>query len=79
MHRPEKVSIKGWIYLTCFVILIASGIIAKRVYHHPEFMPLFHLPAAVFLVLSGYELTKKSRERYAQLVTQWRQDESNRI
>jgi hypothetical protein len=54
----------GWVYLTFFVTLILAGIITKRVYGHPEFMALFHLPAAVFLILAGYDLTKNARAKY---------------
>jgi hypothetical protein len=54
----------GWVYLACFAVLIATGIIVKRVYHHPEFIMFFHLPAAVFLVLAGYKLPRKLHEHY---------------
>jgi len=34
----------------CFLALIAAGIVAKRVYGHPELVPAFHIPAALTLV-----------------------------
>jgi hypothetical protein len=55
---------RGWIFLCVFVILIALGIVVKRVYHHPEFIMFFHLPAAVFLVMAGYDLPAQLRRRY---------------
>lgn len=54
----------GVIYFTLFALFIAGGIIVKRVYGHPEFMMMFHLPAAVFLVLAGMKITVKLRRIY---------------
>lgn len=52
---------KGWIYFSLWAILIAAGIIGKRVYGHPDLVPFFHLPAAVFLVLAGHALSRPFR------------------
>jgi hypothetical protein len=41
--------------------------VIKRVFGHPEFMMLFHGPAAVFLVLSGINFTWHHRHRLALL------------
>ena len=54
----------GWTCLGLWAALIMAGIIAKRVYGHPDLMVFFHLPAAVFLVLAFYDLSKDVRERY---------------
>lgn len=51
-------------YLALFVTLILAGVAVKRLLGHPEFMMLFHLPAAVFLVLGGLELKKARRDAY---------------
>ncbi len=58
---------KSIIYFTLFAILIAAGIIAKRVFHHPEHMMLYHIPAAVFLVLCGKELTRRNIQYNSEL------------
>jgi len=58
---------KSIVYFTFFALLIAAGIIAKRVFHHPEHMMLYHIPAAVFLVLCGKELTKRNQQYNSQL------------
>lgn len=54
----------GWFYFWMFAALIVSGIVVKRAFGHPELMMLFHLPAAVFLVLAGYQFTSQNRARY---------------
>lgn len=54
----------GWLYFILFAILIISGIITKRVFGYPEFMMMFHVPAAVFLILAGKKLTVKLKEKY---------------
>lgn len=54
----------GWIYLTCWALLIVAGIVAKRVYEHADWMVLFHLPAAVFLVMSFQKLSYEFRAKY---------------
>ena len=51
-------------YFVLFAILILGGVAMKRIWGHPEFMMLFHLPAAVFLVLGGIELRKRSKHLY---------------
>jgi uncharacterized membrane protein len=57
----------GMIHFTLFVILIFAGIFVKRVLGHPEYMMLFHGPAAVFLIVAGMKLTAKNRRRFAQI------------
>ena len=52
------------VYLTLFVGLILAGVAVKRLLGHPEFMMLFHLPAAVFLVLGGLALKHARRDAY---------------
>lgn len=47
----------GWGFLGLWAMLIAAGIVAKRMYGHPNWMVFFHLPAAVFLVLGFYRLS----------------------
>ena len=69
--RVKRWSLKGWVYFALFVALIATGIVVKRVYHHPEWMAAFHLPAAVFLVLSGYDLTQGTRARHRAACEEW--------
>ncbi len=58
---------KGLVHFSLFFLLILGGIIAKRGYGHPEYMMLFHGPAAVFLVLSGMHFTWQQRVRWALL------------
>lgn len=57
----------GSVHLTLFILLIIGGIVTKRVYGHPEFMMLFHGPAAVFLVVGGLRISAKQRRRFTQL------------
>lgn len=57
--KPPKL---GAIYFALFLVLILGGVALKRVWGLPEYMMLFHLPAAVFLVLGGLEL-KQQRQR----------------
>jgi len=52
------------IYLALFLVLILGGIALKRIWGHPEFMILFHLPAAVFLVLGGIEIAQNRKRTY---------------
>jgi hypothetical protein len=54
------------VYLTCFALLITGGILIKRAYDRPQYMMLFHLPAAVFLVLAGMEMKKRRQREYEQ-------------
>lgn len=63
-QEKKKSHVKGWAFLFFWAVLITMGIIAKRIYGHPDMMVFFHLPAAVFLVLSGYELSHEVRKRY---------------
>lgn len=56
----------GYIFVIIFVILILGGIIQKRAFNKPQFMMMWHLPAAVFLVMGGRLLTKANRRRYYQ-------------
>jgi hypothetical protein len=58
----------GYIFLGIFALLIIGGILTKRVFNRPGFMMLWHLPAAVFLVLGGQLLTKANRRRYYQKI-----------
>lgn len=63
-EKKQKETKIGYIYLTIFAVLIAGGIIHKRMFNHPEFMMLWHLPAAIFLMLGGRSLTASNRRRY---------------
>lgn len=64
MEKTQVVSRKGWIFLWLWGILIIAGIVTKRAYGQPDLMVFFHLPAAVFLVLGGYEVSAPVRRRY---------------
>ncbi|MFZ9001549.1 MAG: hypothetical protein ACO20H_09610 [Bacteriovoracaceae bacterium] len=67
MDKENKKEVRlGYFYFFLFVAFITAGIIHKRVYNGPEFMMLWHLPGAVFLVLAGKNLTKHNRSRYYQ-------------
>ena len=57
---------KGYFFMFLFVIFIAGGIITKRVFNHPEWMMVWHLPAAIFLIIGGKKLTKEQRKQYFQ-------------
>jgi len=63
---------RGWWSLAAWAALIAMGIVAKRVYGHPDLMVFFHLPAAVFLVLSFVILSAPIRRRHRLQVQAWR-------
>jgi hypothetical protein len=63
-QKTTKSRARGWVFLALWAFLIILGIIEKRIYGHPELMVFFHLPAAVFLVLSWYELSFKVRKKY---------------
>lgn len=67
-QKIKKEMMIGKIYFVLFVLLILGGIIVKRVYGHPEFMMVFHLPAAVFLVLAGMKLSTHNRIKYLQQI-----------
>lgn len=69
----RRISISGLIYLTLFVVFVTLGIVVKRAFGHAEFMTMFHLPAAVFLVLAGYQLTSTSRKKYQRQVREWKE------
>ncbi len=59
---------KGWVFLSLWAIFIAAGIISKRVFHHPDMMVFYHLPAAVFLVVAWFHLSTKVRMRYKESI-----------
>lgn len=61
---------KGWLYFGFFGFLIVAGIAVKRVWHHPEMMMFFHVPAAVFLALAGWSIPAKLRQKYREQVRQ---------
>jgi hypothetical protein len=79
--KSKKKGILSWIYLTLFVILIIAGITIKRVYGHPNLVIVFHLPAAVFLMLGGIEFRKRRAEDYEREVYEFkrRDSESSKI
>lgn len=54
----------GVIYFILFAVFVFLGIFVKRVLGYPEFMMMFHLPAAVFLVLSGKKITVRLKAQY---------------
>ena len=60
------------IHLALFAALIVGGVAVKRVWDHPEFMMLFHLPATVFLVLGGIALKKNRQQDYAAKIAEAR-------
>lgn len=64
----------GLFFLFLFVILIFGGVIAKRVYGHPDWMMLFHLPAAVFLVMGMRQFNTGYRKEYEREVTDYQQN-----
>ncbi len=70
--KQEKVGILAWVYLTLFLLLVIAGVLSKRVYYHPELVPAFHVPAAVFLVLAGYRLTSIARKKYERDIENWK-------
>jgi len=59
---------KGWVYFSVFGVLILVGIAVKRIWHHPEMIMFFHLPAAVFLAMAGRSIPVKLRQRYREQV-----------
>lgn len=48
----------------CFLALITAGIVAKRIYGHPELVPAFHIPAALSLVWA-VSLNKNQKKEMA--------------
>lgn len=66
--KEDAVNLRwGSIHLCLFILLIIGGIIAKRGFGHPEYMMLFHGPAAVFLVVGGLKITAKQRRRFKEV------------
>lgn len=55
---------EGMFHLSAFLLLIIAGIVVKRVYGHPEFMMLFHGPAAIFLIVGGLKVSCKQRRNF---------------
>jgi archaellum biogenesis protein FlaJ (TadC family) len=55
---------EGIVHLVLFALLIIAGIVVKRVYGHPEYMMLFHGPAAVFLIVGGLKVTARQRRYF---------------
>lgn len=60
----NRTNLLSAVYLILFALLVLAGIALKRIWDLPQFMMLFHLPAAVFLVLGGIELKKKRQQFY---------------
>ncbi len=58
---------QGLVHLLAFLILIITGIVVKRVYGHPEFMMLFHGPAAIFLIVGGLKVSNKQRRSFSEV------------
>ena len=52
------------IHFFVWCVLIIAGILVKRVYHRPELMMVFHLPAAVFLVLGMRKVSGPIRKHF---------------
>lgn len=46
------------IFFTIFMTLIVAGVVHKRVFGHPEYMIYWHIPGAVFLVLTCWHYSK---------------------
>lgn len=63
-QQDRKQLLVGWFFFFLFASFVAMGIIVKRVFNHAEFMMMFHLPAAVFLVIAAKKLTLKLQQRY---------------
>ncbi len=59
---------QGYVYLAVFLILIFAGIFVKRAMGHPEFMMVFHGPAAIFLVVGGLKISHKHRQKFKNVV-----------
>ncbi len=55
---------RGWVHFALFALLIVLGIMVKRMFHRGDLIMMFHVPAAIFLVLAGYKIPAKLRERY---------------
>ncbi len=77
MRANKKKNYLSWVYLSLFVILIFAGIGIKRIYGYPNLVIVFHLPAAVFLMLGGMELRKRRALDYEKEVYEFQQRESS--
>lgn len=62
MDKKDK--ILGTFYFIFFIFLIISGIVQKRIYNIHGFMMLWHVPAAVFLILAGKKWSQIRRNNY---------------
>ena len=69
---PKDPAWPGFFYLLAWGSLITAGIVAKRVYNHPNWMILFHLPAAVFLVLGMRFFSAKNRKKYEEQIQRYK-------
>ncbi|QQR79934.1 MAG: hypothetical protein IPJ69_11400 [Deltaproteobacteria bacterium] len=67
----------GWFYFFLFFFLVFAGIAVKRIWNHPEFMMMFHLPAAVFLLLSGFKIPAKLKQKYRDQIQRVQQMEKD--
>lgn len=66
--KIDAINLKwGSFHLILFLLLIIGGIVAKRGFGHPEYMMLFHGPAAIFLVVGGLKITARQRRHFADL------------
>ena len=74
----KTTTIRASVYLALFFLLVFGGIAVKRVWHHPELMMLFHLPAAVFLILGGIALKARRRSEYDAEIAAFRETEADR-
>lgn len=63
-NEPKSNSLLIGLYFTLFIVLVLAGVGIKRLAGHPEFVVLFHIPAAVFLVLTGMQLRKRNEKSY---------------
>jgi hypothetical protein len=74
-QKERREQIVGAVFFFLFLIFIALGIIEKRVYGHPDWMVFFHLPAAVFLVIAGRNLSGQVRKRYREELARLQRDQ----
>jgi hypothetical protein len=73
----SKKMIWGWVAFALWAVLIIAGIMAKRIWGHPDWMVFFHLPAAVALVWAFRILSYDVRQRYKLTLKQQRQRRFN--